>query len=86
MKKALLLSSYCFDKATANGICANEMTESFIAAGYEVDIVGVYDDAANSKPRYENEYAIKVKPPIRKRTRVAALLRLCKLQKILIRI
>jgi len=40
MRKVLIISTYCFDNASANGLCARAVRDAFELAGYETYLVG----------------------------------------------
>lgn len=71
-KKVLIVSSFCFEKASANGICARSLYDSFKHKGVEAHILGIGDGSDFS------EYEHTVSDTVRKKTRFKRISAVCR--------
>ena len=60
MNKILILSSNCYGKTSANGLCALSIRNALINKGFEVDILGFIDDTGVGGNQGDGEYDIGV--------------------------
>lgn len=58
MKKILIVSSYCFEKATANGICSVSLRDALKKAGYDVHLLGMPHPGLPAQSHEENEHMV----------------------------
>lgn len=61
----LIISSYCFENCTANGICGRNLYDAYVEMGYNVHIVGLGEDVV--RPYGQHSFTYEGNPTQKKR-------------------